>query len=163
MSETLRRSLLPNTTVMLKWPNDALIGGAKVAGILLERLGDTVVVGIGVNVCHAPDVPGRETTSILSENSKYGGSAELVLSILAEQFSAWLSKWRDEPLAHTLDTWIAAAHPIGAQLSAATGDGDISGAFAGLDAEGALMLRLANGALRTIHAGDVSLITSEGS
>jgi BirA family biotin operon repressor/biotin-[acetyl-CoA-carboxylase] ligase len=161
--DTLVRSLLPRTPVMLKWPNDAQIRGAKIAGMLLERSGDTVVVGIGVNVCHAPNVAGRETTSILYENGKHGGSEDLVLSILADCFADHLTRWRCEPLPGTIDRWMEAAHPIGTPLSVAADGGPITGAFAGLDAEGALLLRLDNGAMRTIHAGDVSMIAQEDS
>lgn len=158
VSDTLKRSLLPGTPVMLKWPNDALIRGAKIAGILLERCAAGVVAGIGVNVCYAPEVPGRETTSILYENGKHGGSDNLVLSILADEFAKRLADWRREPLTSTLDAWMQVAHPIGTKLNVASGDNPVSGAFAGLDEDGALLLRLANGAIRTIHAGDVSMI-----
>ena len=48
----------------LKWPNDLMFAGAKLAGILLEREGDSVIVGIGVNLAIAPQVPGRETLAL---------------------------------------------------------------------------------------------------
>ena len=163
VADMLRRSLFDHTPIMLKWPNDALVSGAKIAGILLERSGDSVVVGIGVNVSYAPEVPGRQTTSILYENGKHGGSPELVLSILADEFAQRLSQWRQEPLAQTLDAWTNAAHPIGSQLTVGSGDEAVTGAFAGLDGDGALLLRLANGAIRTIHAGDVSMISQGNS
>ncbi|UAB79771.1 biotin--[acetyl-CoA-carboxylase] ligase [Erythrobacter sp. SCSIO 43205] len=163
VADTLRRSLFANTPIMLKWPNDALVRGDKIAGILLERTGASVVVGIGVNVCYAPEVPGRQTTSILYENGKHGGNPGLVLSILADAFAARLMQWREQPLAQTLDDWTNVAHPIGSQLSVGPGDEAVTGVFAGLDEDGALLLRLANGALRTIHAGDVSMITQGNS
>lgn len=163
VADTLRRSLFANTPIMLKWPNDALVRGCKIAGILLERSKESVVVGIGVNVCHAPEVQGRETTSILYENGKHGGNPGLVLSILADEFAHRLSRWREEPLAQTLDAWTSAAHPIGSQLTVGSGDDAVTGAFAGLGEDGALLLRLANGAIRTIHAGDVSMISQGNS
>jgi len=159
VADTLRRSLLPGTPMMLKWPNDALVRGDKIAGILLERCAAGVVAGIGVNVSSAPEIPGRHTTSILSENGKHGGSPRLVLSILADEFANRLSQWRQEPLAQTLDAWTSAAHPIGSDLTVGSGVEAVTGAFAGLDEDGALLLRLANGAIRTIHAGDVSMIS----
>lgn len=161
--DALQKSLLPGTNVMLKWPNDAQIDGAKIAGILLERTGNSVVVGIGVNVCHAPEVTGRETTSVLYENGKHGGNPGLVLDLLAEGFGQRLANWRARELAATLDAWTGVSHPIGTRLTAGQGDDAISGSFAGLDEDGALLLRLANGALRTIHAGDVSMITHKDS
>lgn len=163
VAHTLKRSLLPGAPVMLKWPNDALVSGAKIAGILLERCSTGVVAGIGMNVCTAPEVPGRETTSILFENGKHGGSAGGVLSILVDEFAARLARWRNEPLSATLDAWMETSHPIGSQLTAGAGDEAVSGSFEGLDEDGALLLRLANGAIRTIHAGDVSMIAEKGS
>ncbi len=159
VSDALKQSVLPNTPVLLKWPNDALIRGAKVAGILLERSGNFVIAGIGVNVGAAPEVAGRKTTSILAEGGKHGANPAQVLSLLAEAFEARLARWRREGLAATLDAWTAAAHPIGTPLVIAPGEGEeVRGDFAGLDADGALLLRLANGAMRTIHAGDVTMI-----
>ncbi len=160
--DTLRRSLFTTTKVELKWPNDALVHGAKIAGILLERVGDHVVAGIGINVCTAPEIPGRKTTTITYENGKHGGNVSLVLSILVDELAKRLRHWREFGLIATLDAWTAAAHPIGTMLTV-TIDGDeaVTGSFVGLDETGALLLRLANGAVRTIHAGDVSMI-SEG-
>ncbi|MEL7197213.1 MAG: biotin--[acetyl-CoA-carboxylase] ligase [Pseudomonadota bacterium] len=163
VADTLRRSLLPRTPILLKWPNDALVCGAKIAGILLERSGESVVVGIGVNVGYAPDIAGRETTDIVYENPKHGGSPSLVLSILAGEFAKRLAEWRAQPLSQILDAWMEIAHPIGTQLETGSEDTLVSGAFAGLDTEGALLLRLANGAIHTIHAGDVSMIAEKGS
>ncbi len=156
--DCLERSLAPGSDIALKWPNDALVRGAKIAGILLERSSDSVVVGIGVNIRHAPDLQDRQTTSILRENGAYAESAEMVLSILAERFAIRLNRWRTEPLAATLDAWTDAAHPIGSSLSVGGEDERVTGTFAGLNQNGALMLRLADGAVRTIHAGDVSLM-----
>uniref|UniRef100_UPI0026239B5A biotin--[acetyl-CoA-carboxylase] ligase n=1 Tax=uncultured Erythrobacter sp. TaxID=263913 RepID=UPI0026239B5A len=157
--DMLERSLLPRTPIMLKWPNDVLVGGAKIAGILLERAENKVVAGVGVNVCRAPELPDRETTSIVYENGKHGGSAELVLSLLADALKQRISNWRAFGLTATLDAWTVAAHPIGTNLTVKPApDEEIHGAFAGLDEQGAMLLRLANGAMRTIHAGDVSMI-----
>ena len=58
------RCIPPPHRAMLKWPNDVLIGGAKLAGILLERVGDAVVIGIGVNLAAAPDLPDRATIAL---------------------------------------------------------------------------------------------------
>ncbi|MBV7260224.1 biotin--[acetyl-CoA-carboxylase] ligase [Erythrobacter crassostreae] len=159
VSDALKRSLLPRTPTVLKWPNDVLVRGAKIAGILLERVGDKVVAGVGVNVCHAPELPDRETTSVLYENGKHGGNPGLVLSLLADALVQRVSNWRQFGLPATLDAWTGAAHPVGTALSIKSGDeGEVRGSFAGLDQNGALLLCLANGALRTIHAGDVAMI-----
>ena len=157
-SDCLAQSLPSHARVTLKWPNDAMVNTAKIAGILLERTGDCVVAGVGINVVHAPVIEGRATTSIADEHGAYDGSAGQVCSILAECFAVRLHRWRAEPLAATLDAWTDAAHPIGTPLCVGPASERVSGTFAGLEAGGALLLRLADGAMRTIHAGDVSLI-----
>ncbi len=142
---------------MLKWPNDLLIGGAKISGILLERVGDAVVIGIGVNVAHRPDLPDRPATSLADQGAAIT-PAEL-LERLAAMVEAWLSIWRGQGLAPIVARWIERAHPAGTQLHARLADGtSLGGAFETLAADGALVLRLADGSTRAIHAGDVFLV-----
>lgn len=142
---------------LLKWPNDVLVDGAKIAGILLERLGDHVVVGIGVNIAAAPEVPGRATTSLRAAGG--AGDAVTVLDRLAGRFAARLEQWRAEGLAGVLADWQRRATPMGTPLTVTFDDeGTVAGAFAGLDPDGALRLRLADGSLRVVYAGDVSLV-----
>ena len=145
--------------LLLKWPNDVQVGRAKIAGILLERVGDAVVVGIGVNICFAPDVEGRETTCLYDVARDNSNGPEKVLPALASTFAEALARWRRDRLPAMLERWSARAHPIGTRLSVhVEQSGQVEGNFAGLDASGSLLLRLANGEVRTIYAGDVSLI-----
>ncbi len=141
----------------LKWPNDVLIDGAKIAGILLERTGGHVVVGIGINVASAPELAGRPATCFHRLAGAEPVSAGGVLDRLVPAFAARLLAWRAGGLAATLAAWEDCAHPRGAALSVAGDDGLLAGTFAGLDAGGALRLALADGSLRIIHAGDVTL------
>nr|WP_298896520.1 biotin--[acetyl-CoA-carboxylase] ligase [uncultured Altererythrobacter sp.] len=144
--------------VKLKWPNDVLVDGAKIAGMLLERVGDAIVVGIGVNLAHAPDVPGRKTTCLFDENSRYEAHPEGALPLLAKSFASELAKWREFGTEALMQRWQAAAHPLGSQITAHDPSGEkLSGTFAGLDASGSLLLRDCDGKTRTIHAGDVDL------
>jgi BirA family biotin operon repressor/biotin-[acetyl-CoA-carboxylase] ligase len=143
----------PDAPVTIKWPNDLLAGGAKLAGILLEREGEAVIAGFGVNLVHHP----ADTPSPACSLAAVTGSApepETVLEILAEAFARWLGRWRGEGIAPIRAAWLAAAHPIGSALSTSQGEG----LFEGLDESGALRLRLADGTARVIHAGDVFLI-----
>lgn len=141
----------------LKWPNDLLMAGAKLSGILLERSGDWVVIGIGVNVAHHPDLPDRATTSLHSEGATLDAGA--FLDSLAAQFGAWLTLWRTQGLAPVTERWRERAHAPGTPLVARLPDGEeVPGTFETLDADGALVLRLADGAARVIHAGDVFLV-----
>jgi BirA family biotin operon repressor/biotin-[acetyl-CoA-carboxylase] ligase len=153
----LRSALHDVTGLAIKWPNDLLLGQAKLAGILLERVDDAIVIGIGVNVAHHPDLPDRPTTSLAA----HGLAVEpaIFVETLADTFARWLQRWRGEGLAPIRDRWLALAHPIGTALTARLPDGQaVDGLFDGLDADGALILRLAGGERRVIHAGDVFLI-----
>jgi len=139
----------------VKWPNDLLLSGMKLAGILLERIGEVVVLGFGVNLAsHPPDLE-RPATSLPATDiapPTPGAFAEE----LAEAFAGWLARWRGEGLAVICEAWLARAHPVGMALVARLGNGEeVAGAFDGLAEDGALRLRLVDGTLRTIHAADV--------
>jgi BirA family biotin operon repressor/biotin-[acetyl-CoA-carboxylase] ligase len=141
----------------LKWPNDLLLGGAKLSGILLERAEDAVVIGFGVNLAYHPDDTHRVATSL----AVHGIAVEAApfLDMLAETFARWLTRWRAEGIAPIRDRWVERAHPAGTALTARLPDGSsIDGLFERLDGDGALILRLASGERRVIHAGDVFLI-----
>lgn len=139
--------------VEIKWPNDLVFGGAKLAGILLERQDDAVIVGFGVNLAHQPEGLERPATSLAALAGiapQPGAFAE----ILAEAFERWLGRWRAQGIEPVRRAWLARAHPPGTALSTPEGEG----LFDGLDGNGALRLRLADGTIRTVHAGDVFLI-----
>ncbi|MCR2833743.1 biotin--[acetyl-CoA-carboxylase] ligase [Parerythrobacter lacustris] len=149
--------LLPDpSTLTLKWPNDLMLGGAKLSGILLEREGQTVVLGIGVNLAAAPNLPDRRTASLA--DIAPAPDRELFGTILAGHFSRELARWRQFGVEPIRSRWLAAAHPIGAPIAVHDGSGDqLTGEFAGLSPEGSLLLRLEDGTTRAIHAGDVML------
>ncbi|WP_445192571.1 biotin--[acetyl-CoA-carboxylase] ligase [Sphingomonas sp. Tas61C01] len=148
---------LKREALRLKWPNDLLLDGAKLSGILLERADAAVVIGIGVNLADRPDLPDRRTTS-LAEHGVTVDPAEIV-ETLAATFARWIGRWRGEGLAPVRARWLERAHPPGTALSAASAEGGtVEGLFDGLDRDGALILRLADGTRRVIHAGDVFLL-----
>lgn len=146
--------------VMLKWPNDVLVRGAKVAGILLERVGNSIIIGIGVNIDFAPQVEGRETTCVVDLNTRYEAVPQDALRhSLAPLIAEELACWRNDPIVRLIERWSLCAHPVGAILSVNAGDETtLSGSFEGLDQGGSLKLRLADATIRTIHAGDVTLV-----
>jgi len=144
----------PATGLMLKWPNDLLLGPGKLAGILLERSGNRVVAGFGVNLASAPDLPDRPTAALAPILLV---SPQAFAPLLAAAFGRELQRWRDD-LPGLIGLWLESAHAIGTPLTADSGDGEpIGGAFAGLEPDGALRLRLGLGQVRVIRAADVSL------
>ena len=143
----------PDAPIRIKWPNDLLAGGAKLGGILLERVADAVVIGFGVNLVHHPHDLERPTTDLASLSGS-APDAPAFCATLAEIFSLELSRWRSDGLTPLRARWLSRAHPIGTAL--ATSDGE--GLFDGLDETGALRLRLVDGSTRLIHAGDVFLL-----
>jgi len=155
--EEVATAWLGQDLLRLKWPNDVMAGDAKLAGILLERDGDAVVIGFGVNLAVAPPAPDRRTICL----GDLGGAAPdpaAFLEDLAAAFAHWLSRWRGEGLDAIRQRWIERAHPIGTALAATVADERIEGLFDGLDLDGALRLRRADGGIERINAGDVFLL-----
>lgn len=141
----------------IKWPNDILVDGAKIAGILLERAGDTVIVGIGINVTHYPSGLDRPVTSLAAQGEAHADAATL-LERLAQLFAHWLSIWRAQGLDPVRTHWLLNAHAKGTAMRVIQPDGTVvEGDFDTLDRQGMLILRLANGDSRAIHAGDIIL------
>lgn len=154
--EALAGYLADPSVLRLKWPNDLLLEGAKLAGILLEVVAGTVIVGIGVNLQVAPSIEGRATTS-LSAHGVDVSRDEFAVK-LAAVFDRELQRWRSAGLAPLLRRWQSAAHPRGTRLTVLPlGEKAVEGEFAGLTDNGHLLLGLDDGTVRTIHAGDVLL------
>lgn len=142
----------------IKWPNDVLVDGAKIAGILLERSGDAIIVGIGVNVTGHPTGLDRPVTSLFAQGAA-DAEAGALQHRLAELFAHWLGVWRAQGLEPVRAHWQLNAHPPGTPMRVVQPDGElVEGCFDSLDRQGMLILRLANGDVRAIHAGDILLI-----
>jgi len=141
----------------IKWPNDILVDGAKIAGILLERAGDAIVVGIGINVTGHPVGLDRPVTSLAAQGA-IDATAQALYDRLAQLFAHWLSIWRAQGLDPIRTHWLLNAHPTGTPMRVIQPDGgQVEGTFDTLDRQGMLILRLANGDSRAIHAGDIIL------
>jgi BirA family transcriptional regulator, biotin operon repressor / biotin---[acetyl-CoA-carboxylase] ligase len=141
---------VPDQRLMLKWPNDLLLGGRKLAGILLERSGDRIVAGFGVNLASAP----------LPTAASLGGAVtpQVFAPLLAASFARLLALWRSSEGEAMARAWLARAHPAGTPLTVHSGPGQtVSGSFAGIEPDGALRLRLPDGSEQVIRAGDVEL------
>jgi BirA family transcriptional regulator, biotin operon repressor / biotin---[acetyl-CoA-carboxylase] ligase len=143
----------------IKWPNDLLLSASKLAGILLEAEGTAVVVGIGVNcVSHPADVDFPATDLAAAGVS---AKPEALFSELSAKMLGRIAQWNGgEGFATVRADWLARAAGLGAEIRVRLADREISGRFEALDDAGSLLLRLPDGKLETITAGDV--FVSEG-
>lgn len=138
---------------MLKWPNDVLLAGKKLAGILLERNGDRIAVGFGVNLASAPELAGRECASL-------GGkiAPQAFAPLLAASFARMLELWRVSEPSLLAQAWLARSHAAGTRLTVhSSTDERVSGRFDGIEPDGGLRLRLDDGTIDIVRAGDVDL------
>jgi BirA family biotin operon repressor/biotin-[acetyl-CoA-carboxylase] ligase len=143
---------VPGLALMLKWPNDLMLGNSKLAGILLERSGERVVAGFGVNLASAPRLTDRDAAAL------NGALSPLAFApLLAGSFARMIKLWRGTDPEAFARAWLARAHPIGTRLSVHSGaDEKVIGTFDGIEPDGALRLRR-DGDVEIIRAGDVEL------
>jgi len=153
--QTVSQVLALEAAPKLKWPNDVMIGDAKLSGILLERVGDAVVVGIGVNLASAPTLADR--TSVALGEFGPAPARDRFAADLARQFDVELERWRSFGIEAVIRRWLAAGHPPGTPLRTSGAGGEaVDGTFAGLTADGALQLRLTDGRTHIVNAGEVN-------
>lgn len=143
---------VPDQALMLKWPNDLLLGNSKLAGILLERNGDRIVAGFGVNLSSAPRLTDRDTAALNG-----AVQPQAFAPLLAGSFARMLSLWRSTTPDSFAMAWLARAHPVGTRLTVhSCSEGKVDGTFDGVEPDGALRLRR-EGQIEIIRAGDVEL------
>jgi len=141
----------PRRDLRLKWPNDVLVDGGKIGGILPETsigengLVDYVVLGIGVNVALAPELP-----EMRYPGAKLGGSVEKAAEKLTAALARWLARWRREGFEEIRRCWLDKAGPFGAEVDVRLGEELVHGRFAGMDGEGALLLETSDGRRRIV-------------
>jgi BirA family biotin operon repressor/biotin-[acetyl-CoA-carboxylase] ligase len=142
-----------------KWPNDLLLNGKKLAGILLESETtagggvDFVVVGIGVNLTVAPEDVEFPATSLAAEGIA-GVTPARLLEGFAAHFDGWAKRWREDGFAPVRAAWLARAEGLGAAIRVRLERTTLTGRFLDLDDDGALVLDGAEGR-RRIAAGEV--------
>jgi len=142
----------------LKWPNDVLLDGRKVAGILLESDGATpsgvesLVIGVGINVASAPAAARIPATCLRDAGA--GVSVETVLDAFLAAFARYHALWSTQGFGPLRTAWLARAHGIGAAIEARLPRRSVAGIFIGIDDDGTLLLAQGDATLR-IHAGDV--------
>lgn len=140
----------------LKWPNDCLVNGAKISGILCEFVQQYAVLGCGINVATCPQGLTYATTRIHDYQPEL--AVEQVFAALQHAMMKWLKIWNDgDGFALVRQTWLDNAFPIGSPLRVNQGDSQLTGTFAGLANDGALLLDLGGIMPAVIYSGDVAL------
>ncbi len=151
------QSFAPNAPLALKWPNDLLLAQAKLAGILIETHGadgtlDWLIIGIGVNLAHAPAIPGRATAALAQHAP--APTPDAFATVLLARLDHWLQTQAQHGFGPIRSAWLRHAQPLGSAMSIKLGDQIISGHFAGLGDDGSLHLQTPAGP-RHFTAGDV--------
>jgi len=140
--------------VSLKWPNDVLLNGRKVAGILLEGSADWMVIGIGINLVSHPEGTPFPATSLQAETGRIEQPAA-ILENLCMRLASWYRLWKGNGFAPVREAWLGYAHPPGTELIARTPTSTTKGRFKDLDEDGTLILETPDGRLHRVAAGDV--------
>jgi len=151
-------SVLDPERVRLKWPNDVLVEGRKISGILLEsgqhaRGGLWLAIGIGVNLSHHPDDSERPATDLRAQ----GGEIEVDAAAerLSRRFDHWLNCWAQDGFNPIREAWLSRVHGLGERCVVRLDHETLEGVFADLGPDGSLRLDLKDGGRRFISAGDV--------
>ncbi len=149
--------------VRLKWPNDVLVDGAKIAGILLEghhtREGRfALITGIGGNIAFTPDdtpYPASRLRDLVADVTP-GQLFDALARAFARRYAHWQEAVDERlALAALREDWLARAHGLDATVTIRLPDGPRQGRFVGLDGDGRLLLLLTEGGIQTIDAGDL--------
>jgi len=154
---------VPPALVTIKWPNDVLLDGRKTSGILIESGpapsgGLWLAVGIGVNLSQTPGETERPATCIaehLANGIVSSPSVEEAAKALAETFGVWLDRWTTLGFQPILDAWTARTPGLHGPCTARLTHETLVGVADGVEVDGSLRLKLPDGSLRVISAGDV--------
>ncbi|GAB4367784.1 MAG: biotin--[acetyl-CoA-carboxylase] ligase [Kiloniellaceae bacterium] len=163
LGEAIGSVAQPQIEVTYKWPNDVLMNGRKVAGILLEskagpdqRL-EWLVIGLGANVNSFPSDTRLPATSLHFEGCPATVSAVDLLEAFTRHMLSWVNVWLEEGFAPVREAWLRHAQGLKQQIEVRLPNETLTGVFSDLDPQGTLVLALADGSTRRIAAGDVYL------
>ncbi|MGH8722489.1 MAG: biotin--[acetyl-CoA-carboxylase] ligase [Burkholderiales bacterium] len=160
LADALERHAPDGALLRLKWPNDVLIGRAKVAGILLESgkanggACADVIVGTGVNIVSYPEGTPYPATS-LAEQGFAAITPRALLGTYLGTLDGWLRRWREAGFAEVRAAWCARSFGLGERIRLRLAREELFGRFVDVSASGALLLDLDGGGRREITAGDV--------
>lgn len=150
----------PKRPITLKWPNDVMIGGAKISGLLIEREPEALLIGIGINLMSHPDNTPYPATHLrqemnpeaLADAEPLFTGAEAVLALLSSHVMQRIKTLRTQGFDPIRKDWLARAHHCGKTVVV----NRLTGTFVDLAPDGALCLLLPDGTESRVHAGDVA-------
>ena len=158
VAETIETLGVPRASV--KWPNDVLVDGAKIAGILLESSArhpaqlEWIAIGIGINLAHAPERIPAQATSVAIRTGRAAPDAAEVLAILARAFAGRYDIWMSQGFAPTRAEWLSRAHGLGERIVARLEREEVAGTFLDVNDAGAILIGTPDG-VRAISSGEV--------
>jgi len=160
LAETVDTLVGADVSVAIKWPNDVLVGGAKISGILLESSAgaeahlDWVCVGMGLNLAYHPDDTPYPATSIRACTGRAPVHLD-VLELLAAAFDRYFQQWQKFGFSVIVNKWRKLAYNLGNEIIVRLEKAELTGVFEDIDETGALMLRADDGQRHIVSAGDV--------
>jgi BirA family transcriptional regulator, biotin operon repressor / biotin---[acetyl-CoA-carboxylase] ligase len=144
----------------LKWPNDVLIAGKKISGILLETAGpgddgrSRVVIGVGINLAHHPEITDYAATSLEFETGLLV-MPDAAMARLASTWHDWYQIWLDQGFNPIAAAWRTRSANIGRKVRIELGNEVIEGIFEDLGPDGSAIICLEDGSQREVYAGDI--------
>ncbi|MFD1883882.1 biotin--[acetyl-CoA-carboxylase] ligase [Paracoccus pacificus] len=161
--DALADAVGPQARLSIKWPNDLLLNGGKVAGILLESAGaggmvQHLAIGIGVNLAAAPGAelvePDAARPASVAAETGISIEPDAFLDLLAPAFAAWQARLAEGGFAEIRRAWMARAARLGQPITARTMRETVTGIFEGIDGDGAMILSTPQGQ-HIVPAADV--------
>lgn len=144
--------------IQLKWPNDVLINGKKIAGILLEsiRVGGKsyLIIGLGINIANSPKNIEKPATSLLAQGLDTQ-SVDEVLNIFVNSFDKHFVDWNQSGFTKTRLSWLEKAANLGKIITIDDGRNKISGKFNDIDSVGNIRIILDTGEVKSLSTGEV--------
>jgi BirA family biotin operon repressor/biotin-[acetyl-CoA-carboxylase] ligase len=163
LAEALIALAPPAADVRVKWPNDVLVRGAKVAGLLLEsgagaddRIG-WLIIGSGVNIASAPAGTPYPATALAYEGFPPISPLDLLARYLGA-LDGWLARWRSGGFAAVRPAWLAFGSGIGDRVRLRLGREEVAGRFLDVTDQGALLVAQDGDRRRQITAGELLLV-----
>lgn len=146
----------------LKWPNDIQVKGCKIAGLLAERAGESgVVIGVGLNVNMSATqlaLIDQPATSLSRETGRTWLVEEVLSVLLSTHLPPWLARWERTGFPGLRERWVSGCGGLDSPLAVRDGKSRLLGVLAGFGEEGELQLRLPDGTIQTVWAGDVEAL-----